>query len=84
VKCSDLCEVILFRSEVSYGEVLGGKSTMYIRGDCFITFFQYSSGFMLYHCVYSCMFCMLLFNFANYVFLVLCYAFLLLCYVFFC
>jgi hypothetical protein len=65
---------------VSYGEVLGDKSTMYIRVTVlFITLFQYSSGFMLNHCIYGCMFCVLLFNFVNYVFLLLCYIFLLLC-----
>jgi hypothetical protein len=53
-------------------------------------FFPYSSGSILYHCVYGCMFCMcvcvcvFLFNFVNYVFLLLCilllvYVFLLLC-----
>jgi hypothetical protein len=57
----------------------------------FITFFQYSSGFILHCCNYGCMFCTLLFNFAImyfycyvYVFLLLCFVFLLLCYVFFC
>jgi hypothetical protein len=29
--CRDLCEVTLFWSEVSYGEVLGDKSALYIR-----------------------------------------------------
>ena len=28
----------------------------------FIIFFSYSSGSILYHCMYGCMFCMLLFN----------------------
>ena len=28
----------------------------------FITFFLYSSGSILYHCIYGCMFCMLPFN----------------------
>jgi hypothetical protein len=64
---------------------------MYIRATVlFITFFKYSSGFILYHCVYGCMFCMLMFYFVNYGFwlllsilLLLCFVFLLLCYMFF-
>jgi len=31
----------------------------------FITFFPYSFGSILYHCIYSYMFCMLLFNFVQ-------------------
>ena len=47
-----------------------------------ITFFSHSSGYVLCHCIYGCMFCTLLFNFVNYIFLLLCYVLLLLCYVF--
>jgi hypothetical protein len=71
---------VLLWSEVRHGEVLADKSVMYIRVTVlFITFIQYPSGFILYHCIYGCMFCVLLFNCVNYVYLLLCYIFLLLC-----
>ena len=38
----------------------------------FVTFFTYSSGSVLYRCIYGCMLCTLLFKFVNYTFLLLC------------
>jgi hypothetical protein len=45
----------------------------------FITFLQHSSRLILYHFIYRCMFCVLLFGFVNYVFYFLCDVLLLLC-----
>ena len=62
---------------------------------CYITFFSYSFGSILYHCIYGCMFCVFLFNFVNYVFLLIyilivmfmysyCYVRSVLCTLFYC
>jgi len=45
----------------------------------FIIFISYSSGSILYHCTYGCVFCVLQFSFVNCVFLLLCHVLLLSC-----
>jgi hypothetical protein len=65
-------------SVVKWSEGVSNRVSIIIRRSyevcclygCFVyPILSYSFVSFLYHCIYGCMFCMLLFNFVNYVFL---------------
>jgi len=51
--------------------VMGQLGASYIKSCYVYHILAYSSGSVVYHCIYGCMFCMLLNNIVNYVFLLL-------------
>jgi hypothetical protein len=75
---------------VKYSEDLSNRVSNIIRRHiehlkfaAYMTFFyhvlSYYFGSIFYHCIYGCMFCMLLFNFVTCLFYFYVYVFLLLC-----
>ena len=79
------CSWVKFKwEEVKWGEGLGNRVSFIIRrymdhmrfapymAVSLITFFSHFFGSILYHCIYGCMFYMLLFSFVNYVFFFMC------------
>jgi len=64
---------------VKWSEGLRNRVSIVIRPYEVLLLLSYSFGSVVFHYIYGCMFCMLLFNFVHYVFFCYVYVFLLLC-----
>ena len=81
-----LISVVKWSESVSnrVSSIISSYEVCYLYG-CFVYhILSYYFVSIFYHCIYGCMFCMLLFNFVNYVFLLLCLCILIVMYVPFC
>ena len=71
-----MCERCCLEVKIYYSKLITRVLFLYV---CICSFVPF-----LYHCIYGCMFCMLLLNFVNFVFLFLCLCILIVTYVLFC